>query len=52
MRVCVLGVGGGVWETLHSARVMNSAAPESVLLQFPATAVQFKLQRASLIQAG
>lgn len=28
--VCVLGVGGGVWETLHSARVMNSAAPESV----------------------
>lgn len=26
----VLGVGGGVWERLHSVHVMNSSSPESV----------------------
>lgn len=48
--VCVLGVGGGVWETLHSARGMNSAAPGSVLLQFPATEIQLKIQKNPLSQ--
>lgn len=28
--VCVVSVGGGVWEMLHSAHVMNSTSPESV----------------------
>lgn len=26
----VLGVGGGVWERLHSVHVMNSTSPEPV----------------------
>lgn len=38
--VRVLSVGGGVWEMLHSARVMNSTSPVVSLLQFCVTAFQ------------
>lgn len=40
--VGVLRVGGGVWERLHSARVMNSASPEPV---FRYDTVHVKSQR-------
>lgn len=42
---CVLGVGGGVWERLHSARLMNSTSLEPVCCNNCAAGLHSERQR-------